>query len=358
MINPKVSIIIPVFGVEEYISTCITSVIKQNYKNMEVLIIDDCTKDNSVVIANDIIKKYDGEITFKLVKHTKNRKQAGARNTGLNIATGEYIFFLDSDDELIPDAIGSLVKEAISSGADITTANRKVLDWNTHKIYKVLEADYQNMYFEHIDEANELQIHGTVWNKLIKRSFIIDKNLYFEEGILYEDDLWMYKLYCARPSICCISNFTYIYYIRPSSTMQTFTELHLFSKIIVAQRAIQYLPNVEKSVKGYACYMAENFRQGALMSCVENVTDIKSYIRIYHFLRRFKIARKEYFSTKKLSTMAKLRFQGYLMPTVMGQWWNYLFIKLILKKTHYNSPYLRKSKMNLTDMFWLKLQDI
>lgn len=356
MKNPKVSIIIPIYGVADYIAACLNSVIAQDYKNMEVLLIDDCTPDNSIVIAQNIISNYNGSIEFKIVRHQTNLKQAAARNTGIREAKGEYLFFLDSDDKLVLNAISSLVREALESGAEVTTANRKAVDWMTGKIYKMLEGDYPNLRIGHIDNIPYgVQIHGTVWNKLIKRDFVIDNNLFFEEGIIYEDDLWMFKLYCCRPSFSCITDITYIYHIRQSSTMQTYSEHHLLSRIIVAQKSIAYLPLVKSEMLGYANVFAENFRQGALISCLTNTVGLMSYTRLYKYLHQYKIGFTAYMTSKYATPVAKLRFIGNMMPTCIGKWWNLLFIKMLLWKNRHSYPYLTNGKIELSTSFWNKL---
>lgn len=89
---PKVSIIIPVYRVADYISACLDSVIAQDYSNIEVLLINDCTPDDSMLIAKQIIAMYEGPIDFKIIDHQTNQKQAAARNTGIRNASGEFLF--------------------------------------------------------------------------------------------------------------------------------------------------------------------------------------------------------------------------------------------------------------------------
>ena len=357
MSYPKVSIIIPIYGVADYISNCLDSVIAQDYKNMEVLLINDCTPDDSILIAKQIIAIYEGPIEFKIINHHTNQKLAAARNTGIRNASGEFLFFLDSDDKLSPNAISSLVNEAIASGADVTTANRKAIDWETGKTYKMLEGDYPRLRVTHIDRAKNIQIHGTAWNKLIRRDFVIKNKLYFKERIVYEDDLWMFQLYCCRPSFSCITDVTYTYYIRHSSIMQTYSEHHLLSRIVVAQEAIAYLPQVNREMLAYACWSAENFRQGALISCLTNVKGLASYGRIYEYLYRYDIDYKNYMSSKYITWTAKLRFLGNTMPSSIGKWWNLLFIRIMLWKDRHNYPYLMKNKIHLSSSFWNNLRE-
>lgn len=353
---PKVSVIIPIYGVADYIATCINSVIEQDYKNLEVLLVNDCTPDDSMSIVQQIIGEYDGPIEFKIINHQVNRKLAAVRNTGIGCASGEFIFFLDGDDRLLPLSISRLVKEAVDSGSVVTTANRKAVDWNTGKTYKILEGDYPHLRVEHIDLAKGIQVHGTVWNKLIKRDFVVDNKLYFEEGIIYEDDLWMFKLYCCQPSFSSITDVTYICHVRPNSIMQTYSETHLLSRVIVAQKAIEYLPQVKKGMLAYACHAAENFRQGAFMACLAGVSGLASYNRIYKFLRKCRIDYKNYMSSEYPTVIAKLRFSGYVLPSCIGRWWNLAFVKMMLWKDKHNYPYVASGKIWSSNSFWENLQ--
>ena len=111
----KVSIIVPVYNVEDYIERCMLSIIDQTYPNIECIIVDDCTPDNSITIIQSLLQQYNGTISFKILKHTTNKGLSESRNTGTEKATGDYIYYLDSDDELTPNCIEHLVDIAKTS---------------------------------------------------------------------------------------------------------------------------------------------------------------------------------------------------------------------------------------------------
>lgn len=110
----RISIIIPVYNVEKYISRCLLSVINQTYNDtIECIIINDCTSDNSMTIINELITTtINKNIIFKTINHTVNQGQSAARNSGIRVSTGEYLFFLDSDDELCINALEDLANLA------------------------------------------------------------------------------------------------------------------------------------------------------------------------------------------------------------------------------------------------------
>ena len=93
----KVSIIIPVYNVDSYIETCLQSVFNQTYQNIEVIIVDDCGTDHSMEIVEKVVSTYKGTFSIKILHHNLNSGLSAARNTGIKNATGEYIYFLDSD---------------------------------------------------------------------------------------------------------------------------------------------------------------------------------------------------------------------------------------------------------------------
>ena len=105
----KVSIIIPVYNVAPYIKRCLDSVVAQSFQDIECILVDDCGTDNSKEIVQQYIDNYQGQIQFKFIHHEKNLGLSGARNTGIKVATGEWLYFLDSDDSIIPDCIAILL---------------------------------------------------------------------------------------------------------------------------------------------------------------------------------------------------------------------------------------------------------
>ena len=111
-IRTLVSIIIPIYNVEKYIVRCIDSVLNQTYRNIEVILVDDCTPDRSMDMAREYIEQslLSEDLDFVYLKHDHNRGLSAARNTGMYAATGDYVYFLDSDDKITEDCIGVLTK--------------------------------------------------------------------------------------------------------------------------------------------------------------------------------------------------------------------------------------------------------
>ena len=117
--EPKVSILIPVYKAEKYISQCLESVLRQTYNNLEIIIVDDASPDNSIAIAESLIQKNENKFDIKILHNEKNKGIAETRNTLLDYATGDYILFVDSDDYIEIDAIDSLANIVNKADCDI-----------------------------------------------------------------------------------------------------------------------------------------------------------------------------------------------------------------------------------------------
>lgn len=235
-----VSIIIPIYNVAPYIRDCLHSVMRQTYTgSMECLLIDDCGTDDSIVIAERMIAEYNDNllqtrkleettkgrtitrgVRFKIVHHEFNRGLSAARNTGTVNATGEYLYYLDSDDEITDECIEKMMMMVLKDPA-IEMVQGKY-DINGDGIsYPVVKKDQILPITTNMDARqcyyHRHQIVVYAWNKLIKRSFLIRHHLSFKEGILYEDNLWIFYLMKYVNNVHFISDITYRHRKRPGS---------------------------------------------------------------------------------------------------------------------------------------------
>lgn len=190
MVNEKISVIIPVYNVEKYLKQCIESVLNQTYENLEIILIDDGTKDNSGIICDDYSKK-DNRIK---VVHQKNMGLSGARNTGLKIATGDYISFIDSDDFIDNKMFEVMILALKENNADIVECG--TIFCNEIGEY-IKENTINNIRtYKNEEQIKELLTTGdittTSWGKLYKRELF--KNFEFPLGKYHEDTFTTYKL--------------------------------------------------------------------------------------------------------------------------------------------------------------------
>lgn len=214
-----ISIIVPVYNVEQYVENCLNSVINQTYSGgIECIVVNDATPDKSFLLAQNFVNNYKGRVFFRLIEHQRNLGLSAARNTGLLNAIGEYVLFLDSDDELERNAIDDLTKPLsvrpydfiIGSYTTISDVNKQVKfkgDDNLLTNNQIIQALIANQWYV------------MAWNKLCNRKFLIEHNLFFVDGLIHEDELWSFQLANKANSMSIVSACTYKYNVRLNSIM-------------------------------------------------------------------------------------------------------------------------------------------
>ena len=197
--TPLVSIIIPVYGVEHYIEKCIRSVLEQTYSNLEVVVVDDATKDSSIIIIERIILEYSYCKTknIKIIQHSSNRGLSAARQTGIDASTGKYIIHVDSDDYIEPVMVEKLVNAAESDDADMAICGA-FYDYRT-TTHTFLPAVCQNKLV-YLKNLITQKVSTNIWGRLIKRSLYVENNIRCLEGINYGED------YAIIPKLVYYSN--------------------------------------------------------------------------------------------------------------------------------------------------------
>lgn len=254
----RVSIIIPVYNVAPYIEACLVSVMHQTYNGeMECLLIDDCGTDDSILIAQRMMTQYDGAIRFRILHHEYNRGLSAARNTGTDAAIGEYLYYLDSDDVITPDCIERLMEE-VRKSPEVEmvqgNASRHLLDGGEIPAIEEVTIHYANSnklvrrcYFQN----NQLYVN--VWNKLLRRDFVVNNCLFCMEGLLYEDNLWTFYLVKYLKNAIFLQDITYHQYKRPMSiTTGMGEEVRIKSFITIYQDILTHLtPGFEKEEYNY-----------------------------------------------------------------------------------------------------------
>ncbi|MDR0412678.1 MAG: glycosyltransferase [Dysgonamonadaceae bacterium] len=235
-----VSVIIPIYNVSGYIERCLLSVMNQSYKNIEWVLVDDASPDNSMEMAEKVLNNLPEKENVKIVRHAENRGLAAARNSGVKASTGDYLFFLDSDDELTFDCIEALVSLTENGTADVVTGEIKVVG-NKRKAYPQLrlpKGTYSGNDFIFTSFLKR-EWYEMPCNKLIKRSLFTEKNLWFEEGILHEDTLWSFLLALSARTMTVTHLPTYYYHIRSNSITQKKSAGNVDSFYIVLEKIIQ-----------------------------------------------------------------------------------------------------------------------
>ena len=218
--NPLISIIIPVYGVENYIEQCLRSLFENTIADKcEFIIVNDCTKDNSMQIVKKLLSEYP-TITAKIINHEKNLGIAATRNTGLKNAVGKYIIYTDSDDWVEKDYLEKLYTQAEASNADITAC-----DWYEESNRKTLfVSGIKSNSKENFINFMQCNIPAYAWNKLVKHSLFVENKFEWINGINnWEDELMCTKLFSRARVFASVSEPLYHYRVRYNSYIRCLT---------------------------------------------------------------------------------------------------------------------------------------
>lgn len=181
----KVSILVPVYGVEKYIEQCAVSLMEQTYDNIEYIFVNDCTKDSSINILREVINRYpQRKSQVQIINHEKNRGLAAARNTALDASTGDYLWHVDSDDWIARDAVEKLVNKAINVKADIIIFDYYNVRRNGSSRSLINYKDRES----YISDILLHSIAGSVWNKFFNAVFYRNSGVRSIEGLNHGED--------------------------------------------------------------------------------------------------------------------------------------------------------------------------
>ena len=202
----KVSVIVPVYNVEKYLSKCLDSLVNQTLKDIEIIIVNDSSPDNSKKIIFEYMKKY------KNIKYyeKENGGQGSARNLGLKYAKGEYVAYVDSDDYVDYDMFEKMYNKAIITSANVVICGHKVVDESGNILDTVGSAIHKDK------DLDVIYGNMAVWNKIYKKELI---DIEFREKLWYEDIDFTAKLLFNEKNISFVDEPLYNYLMRTGSTM-------------------------------------------------------------------------------------------------------------------------------------------
>ncbi len=219
MSYPLITVSIPVYNCEKYVERSIDSVLNQTYPNIEILLVDDRGKDNSLEVIKRVQSQYPEKI--RIIEHERNRGLSIVRNTGIDNARGEYLFFLDSDDTITEDCIEKLYNRAKETNATLTIGKAMAMDTFHNTQYPIFEFRKELSYLTGKDTILEHFCWGewavSGWNKLFKVDFFRKNEIYFVEGLFSQDELWSFHTALKLDSIAFLNEFTYWYYLHGES---------------------------------------------------------------------------------------------------------------------------------------------
>lgn len=241
----RVSIIIPIFNDSKYIERCVRSVMEQTFSEIECIFVDNCSHDESVRIVERLLNEYNGPVSFRILQREKNGGPSAARNLGTETATGDYVYYLDGDDEITPDCIAALVEEVERHpGVDMVCADSLEPESKESRVYHfdTYSCLLSNPSIRFLLFCQEQAMPVTVWNKLISIDFIRNNKLSFLEGIIHEDVLWTYMAVLRMNTMIMLPQKTYIYHVNNESIVTaTSKEISAKSRVRIAEEIVAHL---------------------------------------------------------------------------------------------------------------------
>jgi len=247
--NPQISVIVPVYNAEKYIPACLESILNQTYSDFEVILVNDGSTDSS----RNICEEYASKCKCIQVIHQKNCGVSIARNLGIDNAKGEWLYFVDADDIVKPDAIGKMLS-LVSETTDIVMAGFEVDNEDGAKLFETEPNIDKSIAY--VDALKEMYLpangwyQGYLWCKLFRNSVVKEHHLRFENNIYFnEDRLFVVQYLCASKKNVAYSTYpVYCYYQRTSGAMssikQGFNRKYAtdFDAYILMKRVIMQLP--------------------------------------------------------------------------------------------------------------------
>lgn len=205
----KISVIVPIYNVESYIEHCVRSLLGQTLEDVEFIFVDDCSPDNSLSILQGVLKEYPSRCeAVHIINHKENLGLPSARNSGLAVASAEYIFHCDSDDFVDPNMLAELYYEAKKEDADIVWC-----DWWLS--FAKNERYMKQPEYATAEDALKGLLQGTmkfnVWNKLVRRSLYVDYDIHFPSGYGMGEDMTMIRLFARARKVAYLPKAFYHY---------------------------------------------------------------------------------------------------------------------------------------------------
>ena len=226
----KLSVIIPVFNTEKYIKKCLESVINQTYKNIEIIVINDGSTDNSDKIIQKYVKEYPKKIKYV---YQENKGQAYSRNLGIKLSKGELITFVDSDDYIERNMYQQMIEHLERENTDMVICDMYMEKNNIKNV--ISSTNFKTLF----------NCSVSVCNKIIKKEFI--KNIKFIEGIWYEDYNFFINLCLNNPKYSLCKEPLYNYQIHNNSTMNNNNSLKNLDIIVATEDILA--KNIDKEIK-------------------------------------------------------------------------------------------------------------
>lgn len=292
------SIIVPIYNVEKYIEQCLVSILEQSYKNLEIILVNDGTKDNSM----KVIEKYLSDSRIKVI-NKENGGLSSARNTGLEVANGDYIAFVDSDDWVDIDNLIKLYEIARANDLDLIMGN--VREYPSNKVLQLEKYSGIKSGIELFEEMlRKKEYLETVWKCIYKKEFLQKNNLKFIQGLLHEDTPFMFECLVKAKRVKNENNIFYFYRKREGSITITKTVKNLYHILYGIRRILEVykeVPVKSKVINNYIINLyfsiTRELKKKDKKIFIEILKlknfDLKGYIKLLYIIKYVNLAEED-----------------------------------------------------------------
>lgn len=278
-----ISIIIPIYNIERYLSRCLDSILNQSYQNYEVIMVDDGSIDNSYLVCLEYAKKDNRFIPVK----QENGGASKARNAGLEKANGGVIAFVDGDDFLHKDYLKMLLDKMLEKNTYISMCGLECVDEEGKEVpspFRRNEVPRKITGDKAVTEIGNNVVYGVVWNKLYRKELF--KDIRFTEGMTFEDEMILHHLYGKADQIACVQETLYYYVQRSSSKMkESYSEAKMDIIIAYMDRLLYEVENnypIEAMNKLNQKLINDFFRT-AVVRGRKTVAGKEKFVRLYKY---------------------------------------------------------------------------
>lgn len=330
-VNPKISIIVPVYNTESYLEECLDSILAQTLKDIEIICVNDGSPDHS----QDILERYAQKDKRVKVLVKENGGLSSARNAGMKIAEGEYIAFVDSDDFVAPEMMETLYTRAEETKSDITIGDLYLYDQKTGET-----RDYRDqMLFLRLknrvvalEECPELIRCIAAWDRIYRRCFLDEIGAQFPEGLVYEDAIFTAKTVTRTKRIAVVPQKLYYYRknVEESITGKEAKNDRYKSDFLEIQRLIRTVLREEKVSEEvffeYMLYFLPN-----AFSFQGNATNCRFFKSFFRQIREM-MSEEEYEMTEDIENPGLRRYVRYIKQNQVFRCWCYFKLRKLAKR--------------------------
>jgi glycosyltransferase involved in cell wall biosynthesis len=325
----KVSVLIPFYNVSSFVERSLSSALNQTYTDLEFILVNDGSTDDTFSVVERVLANHYRKESVIVIHHQTNQGIAGARNTCIANATGEYIFFLDSDDELPLDAIENLTRSDTGSIADLILGEFNVVGGKRDNYVKIRFKNEIRGKENVFDSFISNNWYDGTCNKLVRRNFLNENNLFFHKNIVHEDTLWSFEIAMKADSIIYCPAITYVYHLRANSITQQMSEKNFYSLLFIMRKMVEYdsLYELHKYHHRLFDYFS-NLRIYFLKNVVRFSKDKRKIKKMINEVNLI-FCNKEYNKISNYSILSLFKILPYKLPFFLSV----LYIKIVrLKK--------------------------